>query len=49
MPNVPDFSQGIKFISDSAHEYADCPMVREHLQDWDSDQPEEWERCRLVM
>jgi len=33
MPNVPEFFQVIKFISDSAHENADCPMVRELLQD----------------
>jgi len=25
---------------DSAHENADFPMVREHLQDWDNDQPD---------
>jgi hypothetical protein len=38
IPDVPEFFQVIKFILDSAHENADCPMVREHLQDWDSDQ-----------
>jgi len=40
IPNVPEFFQVIKFILDSAHENVDCPMVREHLQDWDNDQPD---------
>jgi len=40
MPNVPEFFQVIKFIWGSMYEKTNCPMVREHLQAWDCNQPD---------